>query len=558
MVMPTLRLAAALVVLVMGWAAPVSQAEAADLRVVADFNADGFDDLAVGVPYEDVTSSFGTSFPDAGAVNVIYGSSSGLTSTGNQMWTQCVELACARGFGIQGAAEAGDGFGWALAWGDFNGDSFDDLAVGVPLEDLDVEGNSIGDAGAVNVIYGSTSGLTSTGNQFWNQDSHSFRAGIADSVEPDDRFGSSLAAANMGFDLPADLAVGVPFEDLGAGNSIGDAGAVNVIYGSSDGLKAGFNSLWTQDSAGIVDSAEFSDHFGAALAAANFGNGSPADLAVGAPSERLGADNSIGVAGAVNVIYGSSARMTSTGNQFWTQDSSGIANAAESFDGFGSSLAAANLGNGLQADLAVGVPFEDLGADNSIENAGAVNVIYGSSSGLTSTGNRLRTQDSSGIADSAEHGDEFGYSLAAANLGNGPEADLAVGVPFEGLGAGNSIHFAGAANVIYGSSAGLTSTGNQLWTQDSAGIVQVAEFDDRFGSSLAAANFGNDPDADLAVGVPFEDLGAGNSTEDAGAANVIYGSSAGLTSTGNRLWTQDSSDIAGSAEPFDEFGYSLA
>src|SRR5690242_20376564 len=50
--------------------------------------------------------------------------------------------------------------------GDFNGDGFDDLAVGLPSESVD----GIIQAGAVDVIYGSRSGLTATGNQFWHED----------------------------------------------------------------------------------------------------------------------------------------------------------------------------------------------------------------------------------------------------------------------------------------------------------------------------------------------------------------------------------------------------
>src|SRR5438128_999990 len=66
-------------------------------------------------------------------------------------------------------------------------------------------------------------------------------------------------------------------------------------------------------------------------------------------------------------------------------------------------------------------------------NAGAVNVRYGSATGLTDVGNQLWTQDSGTIADVAEEGDQFGLSLAAANFGNGPQADLAVGVPLEDI-----------------------------------------------------------------------------------------------------------------------------
>ena len=89
-------------------------------EVRADFNGDGFDDLAVGVPGEDI----GT-INSAGAVNVIYGSSGGLSCGGNQFWHQDSS-------GILDTAEASDQFGDALAAGDFNGDGFDDdLAVGV-------------------------------------------------------------------------------------------------------------------------------------------------------------------------------------------------------------------------------------------------------------------------------------------------------------------------------------------------------------------------------------------------------------------------------------------
>ena len=49
----------------------------------ADFNGDGFADLAVGVPDEDVGA-----VANAGAVNVIYGNAAGLTGTASQLWHQ--------------------------------------------------------------------------------------------------------------------------------------------------------------------------------------------------------------------------------------------------------------------------------------------------------------------------------------------------------------------------------------------------------------------------------------------------------------------------------------
>ncbi len=51
----------------------------------ADFNGDGYSDLAIGIQNEDVGMVV-----DAGAVAVIYGSSSGLSATAkpDQLWTQ--------------------------------------------------------------------------------------------------------------------------------------------------------------------------------------------------------------------------------------------------------------------------------------------------------------------------------------------------------------------------------------------------------------------------------------------------------------------------------------
>jgi nucleoside phosphorylase len=222
---------------------------------------------------------------------------------------------------------------------------------------------------------------------------------------------------------------------------------------------------------------------------------------------------------------------------------------AETGDQFGASVAGANFGKSSHADLAVGVVSEDVGA---VMDAGAVNVLYGSSAGLTATGDQFFHQDSSGVKDAAEADDEFGISLAGANFGKSSHADLAVGVIFEDVGA---LTNAGAVNVLYGSSAGLTATGDQFWHQDSTGVNDTAEEFDSLGFSLAGANFGKSSHADLAVGVFEEDVGA---VGDAGAVNVLYGTSAGLTATGDQFFHQDSAGVLDAAEAGDEFSTSLA
>jgi FG-GAP repeat protein len=521
----------------------VAPASARAASVQADFNDDGFADLAIGAPFEVVGGA-----GDAGAVNVIYGSVDGLSATAvrpDQFWTQNTA-------NVNDAAEAGDNFGLALAVGDFNGDGFTDLAIGAPGEDV----GGLNAAGAVHVIYGSANGLSATAqhaDQLWTQNS----TDVADTVEENDRFGTVLAAANFGSGSQADLAIGAPLEDLGNLNA---AGAVHVIYGSGTGLSATAaraDQFWTQNSPDVEDSAEPGDQYGASLAAANLGSGSQADLAIGVPQEGLAGP---ALAGAVSVLYGSGNGLSATAaraDQLWTQNSANVEDSAESGDQFGSSLVSANFGAGDQADLAIGVPLENVGA---LSNAGAVNVIYGSSNGLSATAahaDQLWTQNSANVDDVAEADDVFGGELGAGNFGAGSQADLAIGVPGEDLGAVSS---AGAVHVVYGSADGLSTmaaAADQFWTQDSPDVEEVAEDSDSFGGTLVAGNFGAGDQADLAVGAPLEDLGAFSS---AGAVNVIYGSADGLsaTTTADQLWTQDSPGIEDAAEQADRFGGALA
>ena len=461
-----------------------------------DFNGDGVEDLAVGVLSEDVGGA-----ENAGAVNVIYGSGGGLTEIDNQFWHQDSP-------GILGTPEETDLFGHALASGDFNGDGFDDLAVGVSNESI---GDTAG-AGAVSVIYGSDDGLTEAGNQLWHQDS----TGIVGAVEPVDRFGRALTSADFNGDGFDDLAVGVFGEDIG---SISAAGAVNVIYGSDGGLTQAGNQLWSQASTGILGAAEEGDRFGEALTSGDFDGDGFADLAVGVSLEDIDGNSA---AGAVNVIYGSDGGLTAAGSQFWHQNSPGIADTIEEGDLFGWELASGNFNGDEFADLAVGAPREDI---DGVEDAGAVNVIYGSSAGLTDVGNQLWSQASTGILGAAEPVDLFGWRVASGDFDGDGFADLAVNVVGEDIdGAEN----AGAVNVIYGSGGGLTEAGDQIWHQDSPGIGDVAEENDRFGSVLTSGDFDGDGVADLAVGVSGEDIGGAT---NAGAVNVLYGSAPTPTAT---------------------------
>jgi hypothetical protein len=121
----------------------------------------------------------------------------------------------------------------------------------------------------------------------------------------------------------------------------------------------------------------------------------------------------------------------------------------------------------------------------------------------------------------------LGATSARADFNGDGRSDLAVGVGQEDLGA---VADAGAVNVIYGSAAGLTATGNQFWSQESPGIVGGAEMGDNLGTAVAAGDFNGDGKADLGIGAPGESI---RTVSGAGAVNVLYGSASGLAATGN-------------------------
>jgi hypothetical protein len=413
--------------------ATAAQATAAG-SLQADFNNDGAEDLAVGVAGETVNG-----VQSAGAVTVLYGSAGGVTGTGSQLFTQ-----------VGDTPEAGDGFGGELAAGDFNHDGFADLAASAVGEDV----GSVRNAGAVSVLYGSASGLTSSGGQLFAQ--------VGDTPEADDWFGYALAAGDFNHDGFADLAAGAPLEDVG---SVVDAGAVGVLYGSASGLTSTGGRLFAQ----VGGTPEESDAFGWAVAAGDFNHDGFADLAAGAQWEDFG---SVEDAGAVSVLYGSAAGLTSTGGQLFSQ----VGGAAELEDRFGAALAAGDFNHDGAADLAAGAPSESFDIPGE---AGAVSVLYGSATGLSRTGGQLFSQ----VGGTPEDTDWFGGVLAAGDFNHDGAADLAASAVAEDVG---SVWDAGAVSVLYGSATGLSRTGGQLLTQNSAGVPDYAEAKDGFGGALAA------------------------------------------------------------------------
>ena len=93
--------------------------------------------------------------------------------------------------------------------------------------------------GAINVLYGSPTGLSGWDDHYFGQNT-SRVAGIA---HVDDEFGAAVAVGDIDGDGYDDVVVGSPQEYYWpnarycARYSCGQVGAINVLYGSADGVQ---------------------------------------------------------------------------------------------------------------------------------------------------------------------------------------------------------------------------------------------------------------------------------------------------------------------------------
>ncbi|HEY9368387.1 esterase [Streptomyces sp.] len=134
-----------------GWGADLS---------VADTNGDGYADVAIGAPEEDI----GT-VADAGMVTVLRGSSRGLTATGAAAWTQ-------NSPGVPGGVEKGDKFGGQVRFVDPNRDGRFGLLAAAPGENTN--------DGVVWVFSAGSGGVTASGS--WTFGAGSFGAPYVDGL----------------------------------------------------------------------------------------------------------------------------------------------------------------------------------------------------------------------------------------------------------------------------------------------------------------------------------------------------------------------------------------
>ncbi|MGV9554703.1 VCBS repeat-containing protein [Streptomyces sp. NPDC003522] len=366
---------------------------------------------------------------------------------------------------------------------DFNGDGIRDTAIADP-EATDA---GVPKAGAVHIVYGGGKG-TLTLDQTLES--------IPGVPEAGDRYGYALAVYDADLDGCSDLAVGIPYEDIG---TAADSGSVHVIYGSTNGLNGGtkpVKEFYQGTDKPLGGGAEADDWVGYAVAAGKTSAGQPY-LLIGSPGESIG---TIEDAGGFYYVGGTAQTVTLTHQD--TENGGAVAGVAEQDDRFGSSLAA------TPTHFAVGTPGEAIGTTPFAGGVAYFNHTL--TSGYPKPLGGL-AQDQDVISGAEEAGDQFGDALAmvpyrASGATSTTESLLVVGVPGEDL---STTVDAGAVQVFKLAANG-TFTQTAWIDQNTADVDQDAEAGDFFGKRLAAVN--TSPNAistatttRLAIGVPGEE-----------------------------------------------------
>jgi hypothetical protein len=423
----------------------------------------------------------------------------------------------------------------AFAGHDFNGDGFDDLAIGTPGEDH----GGFDDCGSVTILYGSVNGLVADSTSQW------FVLDDFDGVvaATNAYFGNALAGGDFdgdGFDDLAASATGL----TQAG--IESAGAVLILRGSAQGLQVAGAALFSQASPGVPDKPEGSqlspgfslERFGYTLASGDFNGDDRDDLAIGVEESFA---NSAELAGGVHVLLGSKKGLRGKGSRFIHLGTKGIPGQSFFFAHFGSMLTTGDVNGDGYDELVVAssVPYD---VDTSLSTY----VLRGSKKGLSTKKVAAFPPDGNGWTLNETSGSPL--ALDAADIDADGFADLAMGCWFEGV---DGLVAAGVLRTVDGSALGIDLSTADAFDRGSPGVLGSTEQSAYFGRELAHGDFDGDGFADTVIAAPNATVGT---AIVAGDLAVFPGSANGVSTQFDSYWSQDGLNMLEDAEDGDGFG----
>lgn len=309
---------------------------------IGDLNADGFRDIAVGVPNDDDGGD------NRGAVWILFMNADGTARAGQKISQQSG--------GFSGSLDNDDQFGNSIAaLGDVDGDGVTDLAVGARNSNNDGTRK-----GAVWILFMNSDGTVRSSQRIDSKD-----GGFDGQLDANDRFGHAVAGiGDLNGDGIPDLAVGADGDDEGGS----DKGATWILFLTTSGSVSNERKI-AEGQGDFEGGLSEGDRFGSAVALAGDQDGNGVnDIIVGAREDDDGGTNN----GAVWVLF-----MKTDGR---VNDFAKISETQSKFDEnlndddeFGGALAGVGNLNGQNSDdFAVGAALDDDGN----AQAGAVWLVF--------------------------------------------------------------------------------------------------------------------------------------------------------------------------------------
>ncbi len=408
-----------------------------------------------------------------------------------------------------------------ICYGDFNGDGFDDMAIGSP--EYDYAGRNF--SGKVTVILGDGS---VRGTKI---DLGKLPVGVSTTLvygsTTNEVLGASVTSGDFNQDGFDDLAMGAPLADY---NGRSEAGRVYILYGSSkfanrtiDMASAvgtyGELRIMGGQGADIIDQQDEVIDFqlGSSLAAGDINADGCDDIVIGAPLADPGGREDAGMG---FIVYGKSALGSGILDLNDAPGTHGetrfIGNASGGFCGF--AVATGDFtGDGFQ-DVMISAP------DGST-TSGSAYIVFGSSnlaaSGIDFSTSAGRAQ--AAIFTGATIGDTLGYSLASGDINNDGRDEAIIGAR---LASAQGRARTGVVYLFPGGSFQANAY-NLASAEGTYGETRIygEKADDLLGQSCASSDINGDGYDDLVLSAPGYDPPGGR---DAGAMFVISGQSGKL------------------------------
>ena len=349
---------------------------------------------------------------------------------------------------------------------------------------------------------------------------------------------------------------GSPVTGKGATKSDFDGdGRDDLAVGTNDcesGIVVTYSSLPVRDHLNTQNVGDdyVSCSFGSTLAAGNFNGDRYDDLAIDDYYEADW-DNKGVESGGVWVLLGGPDGLRFDEPRHFNQSTYGIAGVANGHNWFGSALAAGDITGDGYDELLIGTPFKTVSGK---KEAGSVVVLKGTNEGLVTAYSQYISQSTAGVPGKVGKCDNFGMSLDIGNINNDKYQDVVIGAtgeegcdPFSG---------SGSVTQFWGSKSGVSLkkvtsvTGRSTLPLTASKHVYL----DRLGESVKIANTTGGGYGEVITAAPFSQVGG---EPVAGVVVSLAVRKSGISTKGMIVLSQADKAVAGSAESYDIFGYSI-